>query len=175
MKEIAVQADKESGDGTTTAMTIAQALIQGARAEGRVGVKTKKGNWKLSCRASLNAIEAQKKEITIDDIDKVALTSSNDPELAAKFKEIYQQIGKDGIIEFDNSHLPETLYEISDGVKLRNAGSLGQYSYTEPREGSVYKNPRILISKEKITSIDQLEGDRQSPGIAVQCSRCGYP
>ena len=84
-----------------------------------MGVKTKKGNWKLSCRASLNGIEAQKKEITIDDIDKVALTSSNDPELAVKFKEIYQQIGKDGIIEFDNSHLPGTLYEISDGVKLR--------------------------------------------------------
>ena len=28
MKEIAVQADKESGDGTTTAMTIAQVLTK---------------------------------------------------------------------------------------------------------------------------------------------------
>lgn len=171
MKEIAVQADKESGDGTTTAMTIAQALIMGARAEGKVGVKTKR-ELEAILPSILESIEAKKKEITIDDIDKVALTSSNDPELAAKFKEIYQQIGKDGIIEFDNSHLPETLYEISDGVKLRNAGSLGQYSYTEPGK-AVYKNPRILISKEKITSIDQLEGDRQSPGIAVQCADAG--
>lgn len=171
MKEIAVQADKESADGTTTAVVIAQALINGARSEGKTGVKTKR-ELEAILPSIIASIEAQKKEITVDEIDNVALTSSNDPELAALFKEMYQKIGKDGIIEFDNSHLPQTVYELIDGVRLRSAGWLGAYSSTEPGK-AVYKNPKILISKEKITSIDQLEGDRQHPGIVVQCADQG--
>lgn len=171
MKEIAVQADKESADGTTTAVVIAQALINGARAENKTGVKTKR-ELEAILPSIIASIEAQKQEMTVDYIDKVALTSSNDPSLAATFKEIYQKIGKDGIIEFDNSHLPETLYEVIDGVRLRNAGWVGAYSSTEPGK-AVFANPRILISKEKITSIDQLEGDRQHPGIAVLCADAG--
>lgn len=153
IKEIALHADKESGDGTTTATVIARAILNSAT----------EGNPQ-EIRNSLNkclpiifdSLEAQKKEITPDNVKQVAETSSNDPELADTLQEIYKIVGKDGIVELDNSGLPETFYDIVEGVRFRGSGYFGAYSTTEVGK-AVYKNPHILISKEKIVSTDQIQ------------------
>ena len=156
MREVAMQSDKESQDGTTTAVTLAYHLIQNHLAAGQKGTKVKRSLEKILPDV-IKAIDAQKREITLDDVYQVAFTSSNDEEIAELFSNVYKEIGKDGLIELDNSHVPATHYEITDGVKLRGAGYIGAYCTTEPGKG-VYDNPRILISKEKITTTTQIDG-----------------
>lgn len=104
----------------------------------------------------LKSIDDQKKTITLDDVKAVATISAESSELGQLIQDIYNKVGKDGIIEVDNSNLPETFIEVTEGVRLRGAKSLGEFSNTEPGK-AVYTNPKILISKDKITSVDQLE------------------
>lgn len=154
IKEIASRSDKESGDGTTTATVLAQAILH-------EGLKSTASPMEIKRSLDeclpliLNGIDDQKKEISVEEVGQVAAISGESEELGTLIQEIYQEIGKEGIIELDNSNLPTTHYELTEGVRLRFAGYLGAYSCTEQGK-AVYKNPKILISKEKITSVDQL-------------------
>lgn len=155
IKEIASKSDKESGDGTTTSTVLAQAILhEGLKSDASpMDIKRSLDECLPVIVASL---DSQKKDITVDEVGAVATISAEDETIGALIQEAYQEIGKEGIIELDNSNLPETFIEYSEGVRLRFAGWLGAYSSTEPGK-AVYKKPKILISKEKITSTDQIE------------------
>ena len=106
----------------------------------------------------LEAIDAQAKDIDVSQIASVATIASESEEIGRIIQEIYEQIGKEGMIELSTSSLPTTYYELTEGVRLRNAGFLGSYSCTDGKgERAEYANPHILITKEKITSIAQVE------------------
>lgn len=155
IKEIAARSDRESGDGTTTSTVLAQAILHaGMEFEGNA-MELKRSLDE--CLPIINAsLDAQKKEITVDDVQQVATISSENEELGAMLQEIYQQIGKEGFVELDVSKLPTTFYEITDGIRLRNAGWLGAYSSTEPGK-AVYENPFILVTTQKIATLDDIE------------------
>lgn len=156
IKEIANRADKDSGDGTTTATVLTQAILkEGLNAD--ISPMQLKRELDECLPFILEAIDAQKKEITVDEVGQVATISAEDESIGALIQEAYQTIGKDGIIELDNSNLPETFIEYGEGILLHFAGWFGAYSSTEQGK-AVYKNPKILISKEKIATTDQIEG-----------------
>lgn len=155
IKEVANRSDREGGDGTTTSVVLIQAILhEGMKAEGNP--MEIKRSLDECLPLIIKSIDDQKKDITPDEIGKVATISGEDEKLGALFQEIYQKIGKDGIIELDNSNLPETFYDLSEGVRLRNAGFFAAYSTTEPGK-AIYKKPYILISKDKIQSVDEIE------------------
>lgn len=160
--EVLQKSDKEGG-ATSTSLTLAQAILK----EG-LKSKSKPMDIKRSIDECLPLIESkldeQKTAITVDEIGKVASVSAEDEKLGAMFQEIYQKVGSDGIIELSTSGLPETYYEITEGVRLRNAGF--QYPYMtndydangKPRgKYAVYKNPKILITKQKIATLTELD------------------
>ncbi len=154
-KEIATRADKESGDGTTTATILAQAIMHAGN-DSKEAPMALKRSLDETVPIVEAAIDAQKRDITVDEVGKVALSSSEDQEMADILQRAYQEIGPTGIVEMDNSNLAETFYEVVDGVRLRGAGYMGQWSSTEPGK-AVFTRPKILISRDKITSADQIE------------------
>jgi len=152
IKEIAERAHKESGDGTTTATVIAQILLHEDKVANPMGFKRELDE----CIPLVEKeIDKQKRDITIDEVGKVATISSESEEIGNTIQQIYKEIGKNGIIELDNSNLSDTFYEIVDGVRIK-AGYFGEYSCTEQGK-AVYKNPQVLISKEKVSTIDEIE------------------
>jgi len=155
IKEVASRSDKEGGDGTTTTTVLLQAILHAGldAEESPMDIKRSIDECLPLIHASL---DEQKKDITPDEVGQVAVVSGEDEELGAMLQEIYQEIGKDGIVELDNSNLPETFYDITEGVRLRNAGFFGQYALTEPGK-AVLKKPLILISKEKVSTTDDIE------------------
>ena len=154
IKEIAGKSDKESGDGTTTSTVLAQAILH-AGAEAKAHPMEIKRSLDACLPVIEASLDAQKKEITLDEVATVATVSAENAHIGELIQTIYKEIGRDGIIELDTSNLPDTFYEISEGVRLRGAGYVGLYSTTEQGK-AVYKNPQILISKEKISNIDEL-------------------
>lgn len=155
MKEVAEKANKESGDGTTTTMVLTQAILE-------EGVKIQ-GN-PMDIKRSLDecvpiifkALDDQKKEITPERTKDVALTSSEDVQMAEILQKIYTEIGSNGIVELDNSNTTDTFYEITDGVRLRNTGFIPSLSNLYGKQ-EVWKNPSILLVKQEITTNTQLE------------------
>lgn len=155
IKEVASRSDSEGGDGTTTTTVLLQAIIHAGLDEKESPMDIKRSLDE--CLPIIHkALDEQTREITPDDVAQVAIVSGENEELGAMLQEIYQEIGKDGIVELDNSNLPETFYEITEGVRLMNAGAFGGYAFNEPGK-AVLKKPLILVSKEKLNSTDEIE------------------
>lgn len=155
IKEAGDKADRDSGDGRKTTMLLTEAIFTESQKFDDLPMVISK-SLKDCLPMILASIDAQKKDITVDEVMSVATISSENEEIGMMLQEIYQKIGKEGIVEVDHSNLPETFYEIIEGVRLRNAKPIGEYSNTESGK-AVYKNPKILITKDKITDTNQLE------------------
>lgn len=157
LREVADKQDREGGDGRKTAVVLTGAILE----EG-AGLDTTPMELKRSLDeclpAILKSIDEQTKQIIPGEVGAIATIAGENEALGNTFQEIYQQIGKDGIIELDNSNLPETFYEITEGVRLLNCGFTYPYMANEDKgRKAVYKNPYILITKQKIATIDQLD------------------
>lgn len=153
--EVGDNADRDSGDGRKTTMILTQAIFEEAKSvKGLPNVVRKSLNDCIPVLVA--AIDGQKRDITVDEVKAVATISSESEEIGEVIQRIYQEVGREAIIEVDNSNLPQTFYEITEGVRLRGAKAFGEYAYTE--EGrAVIKNPYILISQDKISSVDELD------------------
>jgi chaperonin GroEL len=158
MKEVAAKSDKESGDGRKTASLLYGAILT----EGQ-----KCTDDPMDIKRSLEAcipiitksIDKQATPITVNEVGRIAAVASENEALGAMFQDIYQKIGSDGIIELDNSGLPETFYEITEGVKLINCGYMYPYmTNTDKGRKCELKNPSILITKQKIGMMSQIDG-----------------
>jgi chaperonin GroEL len=159
MKEIATRSDKVSGDGTTTSIVLARAIIE----EG-LKVKASPMEIKKSLEECLPIIEEsikkQTKEITVDEVKAVATISAEDEKIGTLIQEIYQKIGKDGILYIDTSKTFEDFYTIGTGIEIHGAGLASQYmADTVEQNGQIMltggvslKKPKILITQQKITS-----------------------
>lgn len=157
LKEVAKKSDEISGDGRKTSVILTHAIV-------KEGLKCKGSPMEIKRSLDeclpiiLKSIDDQTKQVTVEEIDKVAEVASESKEMGRIFGELYRQIGSGGIVELDNSNLPETSYEITEGVKLLGCGFHYPYMANEDKgRQAVYKNPYVLITKQKITNIQQLD------------------
>lgn len=155
VKEIAQKSDKDSGDGTTTSCVLLQAILQeGAKVD--ASPMDIKRSLDECLPLIIASIDAQKKEITPDEVGQVAIIAGESEPLGKIFQEMYQIVGKDGIVELDNNPIPEISYTITDGVRLHGCGFMYQYMANDDVNGvkkgktAIFKNPHILIAKDKI-------------------------
>lgn len=161
MKEIASKADKVSNDGTTTAITLAQAIIQ-------EGMKVKVSPMQLkrsleSCIGLVEtALEVQSRAIGIEEIGTVATISAEDHTIGSLIQEIYSHIGKDGIIFNDASRDYKDSYTLDRGVHIMDCGMSSPFMADMSQEGQLLstaeiKNPAIILTRQKINSVKDLE------------------
>lgn len=153
-KETADKSDQISGDGRKTSVILLDAIVQEGMKSDATPMEIKRSLTEC-LPIILDSIDGQTREITVDDVPTIAQIAGESEELGRLYGEIYSEIGKDGVVELDNSNLPETFYEIIDGVRLLGCGF--QYPYMAPDGKRVtYKDPYVLITRQKIANISQL-------------------
>ena len=159
--EAVSRANKLSGDGSSTTCVLTGAILI-------EGLKHLENNSVMDIKRSLEeciplieeSIKAQTREITVDEVGAVASISAEDEKVGAMIQEIYQKIGKDGIIHWDISKTPEDIYTIGSGITIDGAGFVSPYMCDATELGQNtnqirLKNPHILITKQKITSASE--------------------
>jgi chaperonin GroEL len=155
------RANKQSGDGSSTTTVLTAAIIE-------EGLKSQENaiDIKRSLDECLPLVEeqikAQSKEITVDTVSQVATISAEDEEIGSLIQQIYQQIGKDGIVYWDVSKTAEDSYTIGTGINIHDAGFLSPYMCDATESGQStnqirLKNPHILVTKQKIASASDFE------------------
>jgi len=166
LKESIGRANKESGDGSTTTCILTAAILK----EGMKYAETTtdfKAELNACLPMVLESIDKLTQEVKPEDVWKVAATSAQDKEMGKLIGEIYQKIGKEGVISWEPAPHDGTTYEIKDGVELRGVGFIhptfinanGQGPVNDPRKGDriIVNDAHILISAEKISNSSQLE------------------
>lgn len=163
------RANKASGDGSsTTAVLTAAILEEGDRHIGDTSVMDIKRSLE-HCIPIIEAnILAQKRDLIDKDgvldytlLEQVATISSEDEGIGQTIAEIYVKIGKTGIIHWDISKTPHDTYTVGSGLTVEGASLYSPYlaDATDSGQNSNQvrlKNPRVLLTKQKITSAAEL-------------------
>lgn len=156
------RANKASGDGSSTATVLtASILSEGIKYIGKLAPM----DIKRSLEDCLPIIEAslasQKKNITMDTVEAVASISAEDSSIGSMIQKIYQEIGKEGIINWEASKVPEDSYVIGTGIKISGATYTSRYMCDfvngEYTNKATLENPYIFLAKSKITSQGEME------------------
>lgn len=155
LKEAVDRSNNNAGDGSTTTSVLLDAIIQGGIQSGANPMELKQ-----SLDEALPMIEQsiyeQTRQITVGDIPAVALIAGENPDLARVLGEIYGVIGKDGIIHLEGSGSYATSYSLIEGVRFIDTGFLSPYMANEGKK-AIYKNPTILVTKNKISHLKDID------------------
>ncbi|CRK85492.1 60 kDa chaperonin [Candidatus Providencia siddallii] len=160
VKEVASKANDSSGDGTTTATVLAQAIVSEglkAVAAGLDPMDLKRGIDK----AVLAAVEGLK-ELSVPcsdnkSIAQVGTISANSDETVGKLiAEAMNKVGKEGVITVEEGTGLEDELDVVEGMQF-DRGYLSPYFINKPETGSVeLENPFILLVDKKISNIREL-------------------
>ena len=159
VKEVAKKTDDVAGDGTTTSVVLAQALVrEGLRnvAAGADPISLKKGIEKATA-AVIESLIASSKEIeTKEEIAATASISAGDTEIGALIAEAIDKVGKEGVVTVEESNTFGTELELTEGMRF-DKGFLSAYFVTDQeRQEAVFEDPYILIANSKISNIKDL-------------------
>lgn len=162
--EAVSRANKASGDGSSTTTVLTHAILKEGQEFLGENTMALKRDLEACIPAIEQAVSEMKREISVDDVWKVAAISAEDEEIGRKIGEIYKQIDKDGIIHWDISKTGEDYHTIGQGLTVEGAGIASPYMFDMDKTTGSYAqhakmvNPQIIVSREKITTGAAFEG-----------------
>ncbi|HIN09444.1 MAG TPA: chaperonin GroEL, partial [Phycisphaerales bacterium] len=158
VKEVASKTSDDAGDGTTTAIVLAEAiykrglrhLASGCDANAMVrGIR--KAVEKVT--ASINEMSQSVK----DNIEAVAtISANNDTEIGKIMAKAFSKVGKDGVITVEEGKTLDTFVNVVEGMQF-DRGFLSPNFVTDvDNMTTVLDKPLVLIYEDKLDSAKQL-------------------
>jgi chaperonin GroEL len=160
VKEVATKTQDISGDGTTTATVLTQAIVrEGLRqvAAGANPMSLKRGIDKAVTTIVADLKKQSKAIKTPTEIAQVAtISANNDPEIGKLIADAMDKVGKDGVITVEEARSLDTSLEVVEGMEF-DRGYLSPYFVTDPeRMEAVLEDALILIHDKKIAAIKDI-------------------
>ena len=159
VKEVSTKTNDVAGDGTTTAVVLAQAIVrEGLKnlAAGANPIILKEGIKKAveltveHLKSISKTVESQK------EIEQVASISAGNTEVGALIAKAMEIVGKDGVITVEEGKSMNTELSTVEGMQFdRGYASAYMVTNTDKME-AVIDNPYILIADKKISSLQEL-------------------
>lgn len=159
VKEVSTKTNDVAGDGTTTAMVLAQAIIrEGLKnlAAGANPIILKKGISK-AVETAVEKIKSISKPVESKlAISQVASISAGDEKIGELIANAMEIVGKDGVITVEEGKSMTTELTTVDGMQFdRGYASAYMVTNTEKME-AVLDNPYILITDKKISALQEI-------------------
>jgi len=159
VKQAADKTNDAAGDGTTTATSLAQAIVS----QGMKNI-TAGGNpmaIKRGIDKGVEALVAEIKNISKpikgrDEITQVATISAGDAEIGARIAEALDKVGRDGVVTVEEGKGLTLDIEYKEGMEF-DKGYASAYFVTIPEKMEAeIESPYILITDKKVASIQDL-------------------
>ncbi|GMA15900.1 chaperonin GroEL [Deinococcus metallilatus] len=159
LKEIASKTNDITGDGTTTATVLGQAIVkEGLRnvAAGANPLALKRGIDKAVAAA---VEEIKTLAVPVEDSDaikKVAGISANEEQVGTEIANAMDKVGKEGVITIEESRGFDTEVDVVEGMQF-DKGYISPYFITNPDTmEAVLEDAYILIYEKKISALKDL-------------------
>ncbi|MFA6270086.1 MAG: chaperonin GroEL [Candidatus Paceibacterota bacterium] len=159
IKEVANKTNDVAGDGTTTSVILAQAIIGEGMKHTSMGVNA------MSLRAGIE--EATLKAVTIlgqiakpikneEEIRQVATIAAESGEMGKIIAETIGKVGKDGVVTVEESQTFGVDCEVVEGLEF-DKGYVSPYMITNSeRMEAEYRDVPILLTDKKISSVKEI-------------------
>ena len=163
MKEAARNTASEAGDGTTTSIVLAEALIRRATDE----LKEKNLDVVSVCRFMqeicdeiIVGLRKTSKKMNNKTLEAVATISANNDSVIGKLiADTYKEVGSHGVVTVSDSEGPHTYADIVNGIKLDRGWTSPLFVTDQKTQEGIFDNdPFILLTDHEIPSIDSIEG-----------------
>lgn len=168
------QTNDDAGDGTTTTVVLLKSIVHEClkRPENPMEIRE---SLKNAGKEVVSKLKKTAKKIDKKEVEKVALVSSENPQLAKMITEIIQKTGENSVITVEDSKTFETDYELVEGYEAA-VGFMSPHFITDTKKArAVFENVPVLISEERISSItdvkplfDKLQENKIS-NLAIVC------
>ena len=159
VKEVSTKTNDVAGDGTTTAVLLAQAIIrEGLKnlAAGANPIILRKGIEKAVDAAVKQLQSISKKVEGKKAISQVASISAGDETVGELIANAMEIVGKDGVITVEEGKTTSTELTTVEGMQFdRGYASAYMVTNTEKME-AVLDNPYILITDKKISNLQEI-------------------
>jgi chaperonin GroEL len=159
IKEAASKTNDVAGDGTTTSTLLAQAIVSQGMKNVTAGANPMQ--MKNGLDKGVAAIVAELKKMSKpvkgdEEITQVATISSASPLIGAKIAEALKMVGRDGVVEVEESKGFEMSIDHKEGMEFDN-GYVSPYFVTNPdKMEAEIEDPVILITDKKVSAIADL-------------------
>ena len=173
IRQAASKTNDAAGDGTTTSIILAHALVkEGLRnvAAGANAIALKRG---IDKAVGFLVEQIQQHSTDISDPKAIAqvgtISAGNDAEVGNMISQAMEKVGKEGVISLEEGKSMTTELEITEGMRF-DKGYISPYFATDTeRMEAVLDDPYILFTDKKITVIQDIVP------ILEQVSRSGKP
>ncbi len=159
VKEVAEKTNEAAGDGTTTAVILAQSVIsEGLKnvAAGANPLALKRGIDKGAEKVVEQLKKMTKRVTTKEERAQVATISAESKEIGNLIAEVMEEVGKDGVITIEESKTFGLQKETVKGLQF-DQGYISPYMITNTeRMEAVYEDPYILITDKKISALNEI-------------------
>ncbi|KAG4114423.1 hypothetical protein ERO13_D12G045600v2 [Gossypium hirsutum] len=160
IQEVASKMNDLAGDGTTTAIILARAMIKFgllAVSFGANPVSLKRGMDKTVKEL---VKDLKKKSLPVkarEEIKAVAsISAGNDDFIGNLIAEAIEKIGPDGVISLESSSSSETFVIIEEGMKIDKGYMSPQFITNQDKSLVEFDNAKVLVTDQKISSVKEI-------------------
>ncbi|HVZ37271.1 MAG TPA: chaperonin GroEL, partial [Polyangiaceae bacterium] len=160
VRQVASRTNDDTGDGTTTATVLAQAIYgEGLKLiEAGFNPMDLKRGIDLACTAVVEHLKTQAKKVSgKEDIQRIGTVSANGEETVGKLlADALEKVSADGVVTIEEAKGLETDIDIVEGMQW-DRGYLSPYFITDQqRLVCELENALVLVHEKKISSLKEL-------------------
>ncbi len=160
VKEVAQKTQDKTGDGTTTATLLAQAIItEGLKniTSGANPIEIKKG---IDAAVSAVVTYIGSMSTPVKDREKIiqvaTISANNDEEIGRLISDAMEKVGYGGLISVEDAKSLDTGLEVVRGMQF-DRGYISPYMVTDNEKMVCeYEDPYILVTDKRISSMKQI-------------------
>ena len=160
IKDVAQKTVESSGDGTTTATVLTQAIVnEGFKniAAGANPMELKKG-IDLAVTHVVAWLKSHSKQVdNTAQLKSVAtIAANNNEEIGALIAQAFEKVGDNGIVTIEDGKTAETEVKFLEGMQFDRGWQTPHFITDHAKQEAILENPYILIHDKKITNIKEL-------------------
>jgi chaperonin GroEL len=159
VKEVAFKTNDVAGDGTTTALILAQEIIREGIKNVAAGANPVflRGGIEMATEVAVEAIKEQAEEIGgRDEVVRVGTISGRSEEIGSVIADALEKVGKDGVVNVEEGQTLAMQLEFTEGMQFDKGYVSPHLVKDQERMESVLDDPYILIASQKIGNVQDL-------------------
>lgn len=161
VREAADRTALSSGDGTTTAIVLTEAIVmEGLRLiEPHHNVTEVIRAINKKAQSIIKALDNDSVKINQRRLQDVAtISANNDEEIGRIIAETYKKVGlKNGIVTVEKSQTPNTTSEVTQGIQLDRGYTSPLFVNDQKRDECILEDVHVLVTDQEISNLISVE------------------